>query len=117
MPRAHSTTPARLVWPPTPGTFTLRRVRGGWRVPAMIARDEDGLWYAIIDGTAGDCHADPAHAPGVDRIWTSGERICQSDYDYLVFLKNWAVNNDPDHPCVNPYKPIDPHHLRPLAPR
>jgi hypothetical protein len=116
MPR-HLAEPSRPIWPPEPGTFALRRARRGWRVPAQIGRDDAGRWYAIIDGVAGESHPDPAYAPDVDRIWTAGIRIPQADYDYLLALKSWAVVNDPEHPCLSPFEPIDPRRLRPLAPR
>lgn len=117
MPPVSHPAASRPVWPPEPGFFTLRRARRGWPVPAQITRDDAGRWYAIIDGAAGDCHPDPAHAPDVDRVWTSGTYISQAEYDYLLAVKSWAIDNDPTHPCLTPFQSIDPRRLRPLAPR
>jgi hypothetical protein len=107
---------ARPVWPPQPGYFALRRTRGGWRVPAQIVCD-DGLWYAIIDGVPGNSHINPEHAPGVDTIWTSGLRLPEADFRYLEAVRAWAIDNDPSHPALHPFKSIDPMQLRPLMPR
>lgn len=107
---------ARLIWPPSPGYFSLRRHKGAWRVPAEI-RHEAGLWCAIIDGVAGNSHTDPAHAKDVDTIWTSGLRLPEVEFRYLEQVRDWAKANDPDHPALHPFKPIDPMRLTPLMPR
>ena len=103
---------SRAVWPPQPGWFNLRLVRGGWRVPCQIVH-QDGLWQAIIDGEAKVAAADPAQAEGVDRIWHGGTRIPQFEFDYLESLRAAAP---PDHPARNPTKRIEPSMLTPMVP-
>lgn len=116
MPFRKAVQASRLIWPPEPGYFALRRHRKAWRVPAQIARDDAGLWCAIIDGVARDSHSDPAHAPDVGVIWHSGIRIPAAEYRYMLDFKAWALDNDPSHPCLHPFEPIDPMQLRPLLP-
>jgi len=104
---------ARPVWPPSTGFFRLRLAKGAWAVPARICC-EDGVWCAIIDGKEFPGHADPAHAEGVERIWTSAERIEAHDYRWLLAVKEHAQAHDPDHPCLHPRKPIRVGLLRPI---
>ena len=106
----------RAVWPPEPGFFKLRLVRGGWQVPARIVCGGDGLWFAIIDGVSFQPAEDPLHAPGIDKIWHGGTVTTESDYDYLNALRDAAKRWQPQHPACNPDKPINPSLLRPIAP-
>jgi hypothetical protein len=107
--------PARPVWPPEPGFFTLRLVRRGWAVPAQITHDGTA-WCAIIDEQAYLPHKDPAWAEGVERIWTGGVRVESAHYHWLIALKRWAFASSPDHPCLFPRRPIDPAQLAPIEP-
>lgn len=107
--------PSRLVWPPSPGYYRLRLVRGGWEVPARLSFD-DGLWTAEIDGVViAPPHADPVLA-GADQIWHYGRPITELEYRLLHKLKQIVRCTDPSHPAVNPHRPIDPNRLRPLHP-
>lgn len=110
----HDTTQARVVWPPEPGTFSLRLVRRGWRVPARIQRTADALWQADVDGVLCDAHIDPALADRVATIWHHGLRIPDSEYRWLLALKAHAALYAPQHPCLSPRTPIDPRRLAPL---
>jgi hypothetical protein len=112
----HAAAQRRVVWPPEPGLFRLRLVRGGWGVPARIAVTIDG-WRAEIDGIAYPPDPDPARAPGVERIWVSAEIIDQLEYQWLVEMREWALAHDPDHPAANPQRAINPAELRPILPR
>jgi hypothetical protein len=112
----HAKGQRRAVWPPEPGLFRLRLVRGGWGVPCAIAVTIDG-WQAEIDGIAYPPDPDPARAIGVERIWTGAEIIDQSEHDWLIEMKAWALAHEPDHPAANPLQAINPSELRPLIPR
>lgn len=114
--RRHDPAQARSIWPPSVGTFRLRLVKGGWAVPAQIVETAAG-WCAIIDEIALPPHPDPAQADGVERVWTGGTMIDQSEYDWLIALKAAAKQTAPDHPAVNPRKPIDHMLLKPILPR
>jgi len=112
----HATGQRRAVWPPEPGLFRLRLVRGGWGVPARLSVTVDG-WAAEIDGTSYPADPDPARAEGVERIWTGGEIIDQHEYDWLIEMRTWALTYDRDHPAAQPLRAINPSELRPLIPR
>jgi hypothetical protein len=112
----HAADQRRAVWPPEPGHFRLSLVRGGWRVPARLSVTVDG-WQAEIDGIAYPPDPDPARATGVERVWTGGEIIDQSEHDWLVEMRTWARTHAPDHPAANPLQAINPSELRPLMPR
>jgi hypothetical protein len=103
----------RLIWPPEPGWFRLRLVRGGWQVPCQIVH-QDGLWWAIVDGEAKAANADPACAEDVERIWHYGTAIMRHEFDYLEALRAFAP---PDHPARNPLVRIDPRTLTPQVPQ
>jgi hypothetical protein len=104
----------RTIWPPEAGTFALRLVKNGWRVPARIVLDDDDRWYAEIDGAPFAAHPDPVHAPMVDVIWHGGIRIDEQTYQWLLAVKAHAQAHEPDHPALHPRKAIDPRLLKPL---
>jgi hypothetical protein len=105
---------ARPVWPPEPGFFKLRLCAGGWHVPALIRRRDDGTWQAVIDTDPLAPSADPATAPGVARIWHGGVRIGQPEYDWLLAIREHAHAHDPEHPAAQPRRPIHPMRLKPF---
>jgi hypothetical protein len=111
----HAADQARAIWPPTTGMFRLRLVRGAWAVPCLIARTDEGDWYAEVDGCTHHPHADPAYAEGVSDIWTYGEIIDQPTYTWLLAMKDHAAAHDPDHPCLHPRRAIDRHRLQPVS--
>ena len=102
---------------PEPGCFKLRLYKDGWHaVPARILLTDD-LWSAEIDGEpAGLPHHEPEHADGVLRIWHSRKtEITESEYRFLtVDLKEWAREHYPDHPLLDPSKPVRLNTLRPI---
>lgn len=104
---------ARVVWPPSPGYFTLRLVKGGWRAPAQIIF-ANGLWQAIVDGEAGTPHADPVIA-GVDIIWSYGVFSNAAEYAYLNATREWARRNpQANHPAADATQPISRVRMRPI---
>lgn len=110
---ARPATPSRRVWPPEPGYFRVRLVRGGWQVPAKI-EIADGKWAVSIDGAyVEEPNADPALA-GAGRVWHYGDIIPEDEYRWLLDLKDAARTLAPSHPCLHPRTPIDPNNLTPL---
>jgi hypothetical protein len=105
----------RNVWPPEPGWFRLRLVRGGWPVPAAIRHTIDG-WFAVIDGFQHPPADDPAYAEGISDLWTYGDRIEEHEYEYLLALRAHVLTHEPDHPAANPHRAIQPALLRPILP-
>lgn len=104
----------RAVWPPEPGTFSLRLAPKAWPVAAMIDRSEDGQFRAIINGQEQPPDPDPAIATGVARIWSYGRRIDLAEYRWRLAMMAWAIWNDPEHPAANPTRPINPNDLKPI---
>lgn len=98
---------------PQPGYFALRLVRGGPKVGAQIVH-ENGIFYAVIDGMQKLGSDDPHLADQVDRIWTWGEFISESEYRYLVERSAWAKKYDPNSPLANPTQPINLLAIPPL---
>ncbi len=106
--------PSRRIDMPEPGMFRRRLVKGGPEVPCEITL-QDGLWQALICGKpVGEAAADPVDAPGVFDLWTSGVRISESEYRYLLELSAWAKTRQPDHPAANPGKAISLKSLGPI---
>jgi len=112
----HAASQARFVDIVEPGYFRLRLVRGGWQVPCRIESTSDG-WQATIDGFTHPANPDPWRAEGVSDIHTYGERIDAKTYSWLLSIKSWAAENNPDHPACWPRRAIDRLNLRPLYPR
>lgn len=109
----HSAAQRRGVDQIMPGFFRLRLVRHGWQVPAQIVRS-GRFWSAVLDGVAGDLAHDPFTADHVARIHEGGTVIREAEYIWLLALKAWAASADPNHPCLHPYRAIDPMLLRPI---
>jgi hypothetical protein len=79
--------------------------------------DDDDRWQADLDGEMCVPHADATLAENVTTIWTSGLRISEDHYRWLVAMKDYCRMNDPAHPCLHPRVPIDHRILAPLIPR
>lgn len=110
----HDEDQRRVIWPPSPGWFSLRLVSKGWPVPARIACD-NGRWHAEIDGEIFADHPDPVHAPRVADIWQSGTIVDEADYQWRTAVREDArARGDRDHPSLNPRKPISHMRLKPL---
>ena len=83
-------------------------MRGGPWVAAEIAQDEDGRWYAAIDGAVQEpSHPDPALAEGVFRVWHYGHATTDSEHAFLLARSRWARIHAPDSPEANPTRPIN----------
>lgn len=103
----HSAYQVRDSWPPEPGLFKMRLCKNGWQVPAQIEKHGDGTFTATVDEGPGD----------VADVWHYGMRIGAVEYLQLLACKREAELEDPDHPCLNPRKPIDPLTVKPVKPR
>lgn len=75
--------PSRSISEPRTGYFKLRLVRGGPWVAASITMRFQQFWQAEINGQVWDWHLDPAQAPNVYRIWTTGKQINEAEYAAL----------------------------------
>ena len=82
MTRRHE--PARDVSEPQAGHFKIRMVAKGPWVAARIDRPFGQFWRARINGHESQWHIDPAQAPNVYRIWTTGVVITAAEYDTLL---------------------------------
>lgn len=115
----------RRVDMPEPGWFRMRLVRGGPFVPARIsygptldpqtgeALDRSWLWSCDIND---ECDWNPRPTPGANvlHVWTSGERIDQGEYDYLVEMVRHAKLYRPEAPEAMPTRAVN---LRAMNPR
>ena len=108
--------PSRRIDQPQPGFFRMPLVKGGWVVPALIVY-QDGLWWAVVDGLQHPPNPDPFAAPWVSRIWEGASFATETDYRWRLATKAWAIKHDPDHPCLDPEKPISRMRLRPIIPQ
>ena len=107
----------RAIASPEPCFRRLKQTRGGPWVAAIIWRpcpieahpetfqavDRHYQLEAEIDGK-------PA---GVDRVWTSGERITSAEYLFLKADRAWAREHAPLSPEANPRQAIDFNTLQP----
>jgi hypothetical protein len=46
--------------------------------------------------------------------YVKGEQIDQAEYEYLLSVRAWAVENDPSQPEASPREAIDLNKLRPI---
>jgi hypothetical protein len=97
----------RRIDQPLEGFFLRRLTRGGPWVGCAIVQTGAG-WRAQIDGRwCGEAHPDPAVAPGVMDIWTSGRRVDETEFRFRLGLKAWAEKHAPLHPAANPREPVN----------
>lgn len=114
----HDASQVRLVWPPAPGFFAMRLVKGGWAVPARILLTDRDEWQVELDGKMCEAHADPTLAQYVATVWQSGTRVDESDWRWRNAMRAHAeANKLTNHPALNPRRPIDHRTLDPIMPR
>ena len=113
MPRV---TELRSLEAPDPGYFRIRLVRAGPFVPAKITH-AGGLWCCTINGEERTRADNPWAVADMDRVWFYGQRIAESEYDYMLAMKLFAERHQPEHPSANPRKAIDLRLLPPLYQR
>lgn len=118
---------ARTLGRPELGFYTMRLVKGGPIVPAVIYQPcpflmpGDGVdpddWFTPQDRSwcyqrLGRIADDPADA---DLIWErSRARIGAEEYRHLMAVRDWAVKHRPDMPEAEPRKQVRLAEMRPL---
>lgn len=105
---------------PREGYYRTRMVRGGPFVPVHIwygpphdpetgeIMDRSPRWNALRNG-------DPCDAAEVWN-WCCAHPINETEYHYLLRLKEWAVQHAPNEPEANPVQTIDPRRAAPVGP-
>lgn len=99
--------PSRPVWPPTPGFYLVRLVRGGPQVGASITHDETG-WSCQIDGVHSGPVADPVLLEDIEKIHTYGRFTTEAEVKFRLGLKRYDEIYRPNSPAANPRRAIDP---------
>ncbi len=61
--------------------------------------DRGYRWQATVNGDLVD----------LERVWPrcAADGITKDEHDYLLSLKRWGEEHDPDGPFANPHKPVD----------
>lgn len=98
---------------PREGFYLLSMTRGGWKVAARLSLS-GGKWVAIVDGEIDPTQPTPeqlltmdATAHAIGRIMLYGQECSEAEYLRRLAMKNWARDHAPNHPCLNPYAPIN----------
>lgn len=106
---------------PQPGYYIFSLVPKGWAVPAHVTIANNVIQVTVNGSQVIDCWSVTdlpdlfveAVAEGrlfehpLFRIVLFGEPCDETEYRYRLSLRDWAVNNAPDHPCLHPERPID----------
>lgn len=99
---------------PEPGFYTLRLCRGGPPVGAQIVRDDQGLWYCMVDDVWQGPATDPFTLQMLDQIHSYGQTADETEVNYRIELKRWATVYAPSHPAANPRRPVNTDALLPF---
>ena len=112
-------------WPPRPGYYATKLVRGGPRVavriwyglPVIDGEEQDRApgWFVEIDGRADRWEHDDdtgyrCRVPiDVERAWPycAREPIDEAEYRYLIAHAAHMRAHQPDHPKAHPRKAVD----------
>lgn len=118
-------------WPPLPGTFATRLVKGGPRVAVRIwfgnaiidgeEQDRAPGWFVEIDGATDREERDDTgyrcRVPlDVTRVWPwcAREPITHAEYLYLKAMAAHAKAHNPMHPAAAPRERIDVGRMAPI---
>ena len=101
-------------WPPVPGTFLTKLVKGGPWCAAAIRRDARGWWVEINGRAQAEPDPDPNTAKGLHKLWQWGRDCTQADYDHHLAVFQWAIQHAPDEAEANPSKAVDLKNLPPI---
>lgn len=124
-------TAAVPIWPPRPGTYAMRLVRGGPRVAVRIwfghavidgeEQDRGEDWRVEIDGATDRFEWEEGgyrcRIPlEIDRAWPfcAKEPISQQEYQFLLADARHAKAWRPEHPKAAPRSPVDFNTLLPF---
>lgn len=109
-----------IVDQPQEGYYRTRLVRGGPFVPVKIWHgpphdpetgeelDRSPRWQALVNGEERDAR----------EIWNwcADKPISESEYRYMLAVKNWAETHAPAEPEANPYQRADARTAAPVGP-
>lgn len=98
---------------PIPGHYLMRLVKHGPWVAAEIRRDENGRWYAMLDGVESGPAEDPWSLPDLERIHFGGRDSYASETAYRLAMARFSREHRPDSPAANPRLAINPDVLVP----
>jgi hypothetical protein len=71
-------------------------------------------WQAWVnDIPQGPPNGDPWLVKGLERIWTGGEFVDETEYLHLRRLHEWAIKHAPWHPAAHPSETYNPGTARP----
>lgn len=119
-------------WPPEPGYYATRLVKGGPRVAVRIwfgsaiidgeEQDRAPGWYCEIDGatTWSERDKDTGYECSVPfdagRVWPfcAKDRIDEGEYRYLLAMATHAKEHETDHPAATPRERIDVRQMAPI---
>ncbi len=114
---------------PREGGYAIKIVKGGLPVPVWVSK-VDGWWIAASPVDRFKCVyvADEIDAQFMDALMDGevgkhpflnllmhGRQISEAEYNHLMDLRAWAVDNAPWHPCLHPEKPVDFSKMPPLG--
>ena len=103
-----------------PGYYLLRLHRRGWQVPCRITLAHD-IYECMIDGvlvwggTATDLDALRSvwPEPQVVVLMAWGEQSTEAAYNHRNATREHYREYDPNHPAMNPTRPIETRLLKP----
>ena len=106
---------------PTPGMYAFSFVKGGHPVAARISLlmyqsgiDAIDRWILELDAVGEFAtEGDPWAIEYMERVNFYGKTIDETQFQYLIALRKWALTHDPDHPIANPTRAINLRHQPP----
>lgn len=109
---------------PEPGTYRIRKAKGGVYVPVLIYRPcactvngpDEHFWIESCDRYSRELLAllDGWEVVPAIEVWNYCRPIKREDYDHLVATHSWARSYAPDHPDANPKRRIDLTKMPPI---
>jgi hypothetical protein len=91
---------------PTPGYYVLRLIKGGPFVGGEI-RLVGGEWSAMIDGDWEGPSANPWLLPRLVQLHHYGKFSTESEVQFRIGQRRWAMIYAPSHSAANPRRAID----------
>ena len=107
---------------PSPGTYRMKRTKGGIWVPVLIWRPCVCTIGGELHDWTEDCDRFPQLRALVDGwedmdpqpIWTWCHPIEQAEYEFLVADHGWARSHAQDLPEANPRQAVNLNTMKPL---
>lgn len=100
---------ANFIDHPECGWFKRKLVKGGPFVAARIwLRQDVDEAGELLDDEVMLCEVNGENADPHDQWnWLAGNPIPESEFQYLMGLRDWAAWHAPEDPAANPTKPLD----------